>query len=101
MGSPGAYGEVCHPPLVRPVGLELPVQHVVCNRIALALVLGQPASPRSGTLCLLTHQPLDTVQSAVLAQLHYITPYTTSAIGAVAEQKALAHLSSQHLVTEA
>ena len=94
-------GEVGHPLLVRAIGLELAVQHVVSHRAARAPVLGQSTTTGSSTQCLLSHEPLNAVQTTSLTLLQHVVPHTACAVGAVAAHEALVDLSAQHFIAEA
>ena len=94
-------GEVGHPLLIRCVGLELTVEHVVSNGTALPRVLGQASPPRPGTQRLRLHQPLDAMQPAIQSEFENVTPHSARAVGAVAADEAVAHLRTQHLIVQA
>ena len=92
--------EVGNPFLVRAIGLELAVQHVVGHGTARATVLGQSASPWPGTQCLLSHEPFDAVQTTSLTLFQHVVPHTPCPVGAVTAHEALVHMRTQHLVAE-
>ena len=73
-------GEVGNPFLVRCCGLELPIQHVVHRLVPCALVRGQAPTAWPGPQGLLTHQPLDAVQSACGTLGQHVMPDPARAI---------------------
>jgi hypothetical protein len=62
LGGPDV-GEVGHPLLVRSIGRELAIEHVVGDDRPLAEILGQPAPPGTRFQAVKAHQPFDAVQA--------------------------------------
>lgn len=90
--------EVGHPLLIRRTCHKLAVEDVVGNGATSANVFGQPPATRPGAQGLLTHQPLDTVQSTAMAQGQYVVPDPARSVGAITAHKALTNMRSQYLV---
>ena len=84
-------GEVRCPLLVRPIGLEVPLQVVRGNVVLqpVHVVRGQPTPLTPGLQLGLAHQPGNPVKSAALAHGAQIVPDTWAAVGAVTELEAL------------
>jgi hypothetical protein len=76
----------------------LAIEYVVGDGAAHALILGQAPAPGPGTQALQAHQPLNSVQPAVLILGQHVVPHAACAIGAVAADEALTHLGAQHFV---
>jgi hypothetical protein len=81
-------GEVRQPLLVRAVGLEVVIEHVVGDDRPFAAVLRLPASPRPRSHGVPAHQQLYPVQAARKPVLEHVAPDTAGAIGAVAGPEA-------------
>ena len=73
---------------------ELPVQHIASNDTVLTLVLRQPTPARPCSQRLRSHESLNAMQTALIAQLQHIEPDTSGAIGAVTDNEALAHMDA-------
>jgi hypothetical protein len=99
LGGPDV-GEVGDPLLVRPLGLELPVQKVCrhVRNLAIALVLRQTSAPWPRPQGLQAHQPLDPVQTAFDAVCQKVSPDTPCAIGPVAGKEAGLHLLADRFI---
>lgn len=88
-------GEIGQPLLVRPVRLEVPVEDIVGDDRAFAIILGRPTPLRSGSHGVLPHQALDPVQPAGQPVLEPVAPDPTGAIGAVAGLETLVDLHDE------
>jgi hypothetical protein len=96
-------GEVCDPFAVRSRRFEAAIQHVRSNGGGLPLTqIGrQPTPARTRFEGLQPHQSLDPVQSARDAVGGKITPNPPGAVGAVAANKAGAHLGAEFIIAAA
>jgi hypothetical protein len=85
--------EVCDPPLVRPLGGELPIEKVGSDRQrSCAIIFWKPSTSRASAQGVHPHQTLDLVQAAGETFGEHVPPDAARAIGASAPQEARADL---------
>ena len=90
--------KISDPLLVRRRGRELPIQHVVRRLMPGALVRRQAPAAWPSPQGLITHQPLDTVQSACGSLGQHVVPNPPGAIGPVTADEAGLDLGTENLV---
>ena len=78
--------------------MELTIKRVGSDCRALALIFGQgaPAWPRPQRLS--PHEPLDAMKAAIDPIRQHVSPYATSAVGAIRANEARTHQSADLLI---